>query len=61
MRTGRGIEGPRVLLVEDDPASRLFLAAVLEEADGAKSWWALAHPSGTPDFHAPDCFAARLA
>jgi len=31
MRTNRGIEGsPRVLLVEDDPASRLFLATVLE-------------------------------
>lgn len=31
MRTDRGIQGsPRVLLVEDDPASRLFLATVLE-------------------------------
>ena len=31
MRTGRAIQGsPCVLLVEDDPASRLFLATVLE-------------------------------
>jgi len=40
----------------------LGLSAVLEEADGTKSFWALAHPPGdTPDFHADDCFAARLS
>jgi len=40
----------------------LGLSAVLEELDGTKSYWALAHPPGDePDFHAPDCFAARLA
>jgi hypothetical protein len=38
------------------------LSAVLEEKDGTKSYWALAHPAGDkPDFHHPDCFAARLA
>jgi hypothetical protein len=36
------------------------LSAVLEEKDGTKSYWALAHPSGKPDFHHPDCFVARL-
>jgi len=41
---------------------RLGLSAVLEEKDGTKSCWALAHPPGEkPDFHAPDCFAAKLA
>jgi hypothetical protein len=30
---------------------RLALAAVIEEDDGAKSYWALAHPPGKPDFH----------
>jgi hypothetical protein len=40
---------------------RLGLAAVLEERDGTKSYWALAHPSEKPDFHHPDCFTARLA
>lgn len=36
------------------------LSAVLEQADGAKSWWALAHPSDKPDFHHRDCFALQL-
>ncbi len=36
------------------------LCAVIEEADGTKSYWALAHPPGKPDFHHPTCFAATL-
>lgn len=39
---------------------RLALSAVIEEADGTKSYWALAHPQGKPDFHHPDCFALDL-
>lgn len=39
----------------------LGLSAVLEEKDGTTSYWALAHPADTPDFHHPDCFAAQLA
>lgn len=31
---------------------RLALTAVIETADGAKSYWSLAHPPGKPDFHA---------
>ena len=38
----------------------LGLSAVLEEKDGTKSYWALAHPREKPDFHDPGCFAARL-
>jgi hypothetical protein len=38
----------------------LGLSAILEERGGTKSYWALAHPSEEPDFHAADCFAARL-
>jgi hypothetical protein len=38
----------------------LGLSAVLEEKDGTKSCWALAHPADKPDFHAPGCFVARL-
>lgn len=41
-------------------AWRLGLSAVIEAADGAFSYWALAHPPGRPDFHAPDCFALDL-
>lgn len=40
---------------------RLGLSAVLDEKDGTKSYWALAHPKGAADFHHADCFTARLA
>lgn len=40
---------------------RIALSAVIEETDGTKSYWALAHPPGKPDFHHPTCFAATLA
>jgi len=36
------------------------LSAVIEEANGRKSYWALAHPPGKPDFHHSDCFALLL-
>ena len=36
------------------------LSAVIEEAGGGKSYWALQHPPGPPDFHHPDCFALTL-
>ena len=39
---------------------RIGLSAVIEEKNGMKSYWALAHPAGKPDFHHPACFAAEL-
>lgn len=39
----------------------LGLSAVIEESDGTKSYWALAHSPGQPDFHHGDCFALQLA
>ena len=36
------------------------LSAVIEAKDGIKSYWALAHAPGPPDFHNPDCFIATL-
>ena len=39
---------------------RLGLSAVIEEINGRKSYWALAHPPGKADFHHPDCFALSL-
>jgi predicted GIY-YIG superfamily endonuclease len=39
----------------------LGLSAVIEEIDGTKSYWALAHPPGAPDFHHGDCFTLQLA
>lgn len=47
--------------VEAGPSWRLGLSAILEEKDGTRSFWALAHADGEPDFHDPGCFAARLA
>ena len=43
-----------------DDVWAVALSAVIEETDGAKSYWALAHPPGPPDFHHPDCFALTL-
>ncbi len=40
-----------------DVGWRLGLAAITEDARGAKSYWAMAHPPGKPDFHHFDCFA----
>jgi len=33
---------------------------VIEETSGRLSYWALAHPSGKPDFHHADCFACEI-
>jgi hypothetical protein len=38
----------------------LGLSAVIESADGALSYWALAHPPGRPDFHHTEAFALHL-
>jgi len=38
----------------------LGISAVIEEIDGRKSYWALAHPPGKPDFHHSDCFVLEL-
>jgi hypothetical protein len=39
---------------------RLALTAVLEDAEGHLSYWALRHPPGKPDFHHPHGFALEL-
>jgi hypothetical protein len=43
-----------------DAPWQLGLSAVIEETSGSKSYWALAHPPGAPDFHHPTCFALEL-
>jgi type II secretory pathway pseudopilin PulG len=40
---------------------QIALSAVIEEKVRTKSYWALNHPPGKPDFHHPDCFALTLA
>jgi hypothetical protein len=45
---------------QSDEPLNIALSAVIEETDGTRSFWALAHPPGQPDFHHPTCFAATL-
>ena len=42
------------------PGAPLGLSAVVELGGGSKSYWALAHRGGAPDFHDPACFVASL-
>lgn len=48
--------------LDDLPRATLAmgLTAVIEEFDGTKSYWALAHAPGPPDFHNRDTFIATL-
>ena len=40
---------------------RLGLAAVIEDAEGGLSYWALKHPSDNPDFHHAEGFVLELS
>jgi hypothetical protein len=40
---------------------RLGLSALIEDASGRMSYWALAYPPGKPDFHHADCFAHEFS
>jgi hypothetical protein len=40
---------------------RLGLSALIEDVGGQKSYWALAHPPGKPDFHHVDGFAHEFS
>jgi hypothetical protein len=42
------------------PMLALALSAVLEDADGCLSYWALRHPASRPDFHHPGGFVLTL-
>lgn len=58
--TGYSLRVEMDLIAPWASASRIGLSAVIEESDGTKSYWALAHPPGKPDFHHRDCFALEL-
>ena len=36
------------------------LSAVIEDRTGGRSFWALKHPPGNPDFHHSDCFVLQM-
>ena len=62
-RTGNRLELDAEVHRESLPPGRtlrLGLSAVLEDADGVFSYWALQHPPGKPDFHHTDAFALQL-
>ena len=76
MRVATEISAPRIEMRSDEATFTLQaaleldglsssldlgLSAVLEETNGHKSYWALAHPPGKPDFHHADCFALELS
>lgn len=59
--TGKGVARlVATLRLPGDVIGRLGLSAVIEDKAGHRSFWALAHPPGAPDFHHPACFAASL-
>lgn len=54
------LELGRVLDLLPDSVWRIGLSAVIEDARGGLSYWALAHPPGKPDFHHSGCFVMEL-
>jgi len=59
-RPGGALELSAIVDVPDDGPWRVGLTTVVEDIEGARSWWALQHPPGKPDFHNADCFALEL-
>ena len=49
------------LITDLDDVVCLAPTAVIEDRSGHKSYWAIAHHAGPPDFHHDACFALRLA
>jgi len=47
-------------LVRSSIRVRLAVSTVIEDEQGALSYWALTHPPGKPDFHHPDSFTLEL-
>ena len=59
----RGVESLDVaatVALDGAGALRVGLSAVVEATDGRRTYWALAHPSTTPDFHRAEGFVARV-
>jgi hypothetical protein len=50
----------RELLLSRGSTLRVGLSAVIEETSGRRSYWALAHPPGKPDFHHFNSFALEI-
>ena len=58
---GEALNLTATLVTDLADVTRLALSAVIEEKDGHKSYWAIAHHAGPPDFHHDACFVLPLA
>lgn len=60
--TATGLDLHAALLVNDmaDKDWQLGLSAVIEEANGRMSYWALSHAPGKPDFHNSETWTAEV-
>jgi hypothetical protein len=59
LQASLALDGMKTLL--PGAAWRVALSAVIEETNGGKSYWALAHPQGKPDFHHDESFALEIS
>ena len=59
-RDGEAAKLSATIRLPSDLTGSLALSAIIEDTGGNRSFWALAHPPGAPDFHHPACFAAEL-
>jgi len=59
-RDGEAAKLTATLRLPADATGPLGLSAIIEDTSGNRSFWALAHPPGSPDFHHPACFTAQL-
>ena len=61
VKTGaRELELRAEIEIPPDAETRLGLAAVIEEANGRLSYWALTHASGKPDFHSIETWTGKI-
>ncbi len=54
------LELDRLPNLPDDADWCLGVSAIIEETSGQKSYWALAHPRGKPDFHTSEGFVHKI-
>jgi len=59
-RDGEAAKLTATIRLPADATGPLGLSAIIEDVNGNRSFWALAHPAGEPDFHDPACFAGQL-
>lgn len=59
-RDGEAAKLTATIHLPADATGPLGLSAIVEDTNGNRSFWALAHPAGEPDFHDAACFTAQV-